>query len=147
MIEPETSDYAPGEVLEQGVTFNAEDIYRAYVAGAAGVIYAGIDLGLSVDAETTARAADAYVKLVHLERGKASPNPLPKENRPMPDTRIFYGPHECSDCGKVIVRASMQEGGEKYDQPDGPIYPSTVWQRHNCDASKITATPLPMPHP
>jgi hypothetical protein len=50
----------------------------------------------------------------------------------MSDDRIFYGPHPCSSCGKLIVRASLAQGGEAFDQPDGPIYPNTPWQRHDC---------------
>ena len=52
------------------------------------------------------------------------------------DGRVFYGPHECGDCGKLIVKASYTQGGEAFDQPEGPIYPNTEWHRHNCDQSK-----------
>ena len=48
------------------------------------------------------------------------------------DTRIFYGPHDCSSCGRKICKASVQEGGESFDYPEGPIYPNTQWNRHNC---------------
>jgi hypothetical protein len=51
------------------------------------------------------------------------------------DTRTFYGPHECERCSIVIVKASREEGGEEFEQPDGPIYPNTPWQRHNCKAA------------
>lgn len=48
------------------------------------------------------------------------------------DTRTFYGPHPCAFCGKKIVKASHHQGGESFDVPDGPIYPNTEWQRHDC---------------
>jgi hypothetical protein len=56
------------------------------------------------------------------------------------DPRIFYGPHACSDCKKLIVKASREEGGAAFDQPDGPIYPNTEWQRHNCQPNHQDAT-------
>lgn len=55
----------------------------------------------------------------------------------MSDDRVFYGPHECVRCGKAIAKASTQQGGEEFDYPDGPIYPNTAWDRHNCDNSKV----------
>jgi len=61
----------------------------------------------------------------------------------MSDERVFYGPHECHRCGKTIVKASYTQGGEEFDQPDGPIYPNTEWTRHNCDGNRITTHPLP----
>jgi hypothetical protein len=48
------------------------------------------------------------------------------------DRRVFYGPHLCQKCGRMIVRASFEDGGESFDQPDGPIYPNTVWVQHVC---------------
>jgi hypothetical protein len=56
------------------------------------------------------------------------------------DPRNFYGPHACSDCKKLIVKASREEGGAAFDQPDGPIYPNTEWQRHNCQPNHQDAT-------
>ena len=53
------------------------------------------------------------------------------------DDRIFYGPHPCSDCGKMICKASHTQGGEAFDYPDDPIYPNTEWKRHNCAAKEI----------
>lgn len=46
------------------------------------------------------------------------------------DTRTFYGPHACSECGALICKASFDEGGEEFDYPQGPIYPNTQWQAH-----------------
>jgi len=46
--------------------------------------------------------------------------------------RIFYGPHQCLDCGGIICKASYTQGGESFDYPKGPIYPNTDWKRHNC---------------
>lgn len=58
------------------------------------------------------------------------------------DDRIFYGPFACSDCTKMICKASYTQGGEVFDYPDGPIYPNTEWKRHNC-AAKGIPTPRP----
>lgn len=46
--------------------------------------------------------------------------------------RVFYGPHSCALCGATICKASRHHGSEEFDYPDGPIYPNTVWVRHNC---------------
>lgn len=66
---------------------------------------------------------------------------------------VFYGPHDCArGCGKTIVKAAIEQGGEEFDQPEGPIYPNTVWGRHTCekaeqpgvDATKVVdAAPTP----
>lgn len=45
---------------------------------------------------------------------------------------IYYGPHACDVCGELICRVSLEQGGDKFDYPEGPIYPNTVWQPHSC---------------
>ena len=59
--------------------------------------------------------------------------PHPDKGMAMTDDRVFYGPHPCDVCGKTIAVASRTQGGEKFEYPDGPIYPNTVWARHNCE--------------
>jgi hypothetical protein len=44
---------------------------------------------------------------------------------------VFYGPYACPDCGRQIVKAALQSGGQEFDAPDGPIYPNTRWRRHD----------------
>jgi hypothetical protein len=71
---------------------------------------------------------------------------LPREERmtQTTDDRIFYGPHPCARCGKTIVKASYEQGGEEFDYPDGPIYPNTEWHRHCCtvaEADRIYTAP------
>ena len=56
----------------------------------------------------------------------------------MTDNRVFYGPHNCKDCGDLICKASRTQGGESFNYPEGPIYPNTTWVRHNCDLNKAT---------
>jgi hypothetical protein len=58
------------------------------------------------------------------------------------DSRTFYGPHDCFSCGRKICKASNQEGGESFDYPEGPIYPNTQWNRHNCIPQAVKP-PLP----
>lgn len=52
------------------------------------------------------------------------------------DKRVFYGPHACEVCGKLIVKASNASGGEAFDQPQGGAYPNTVWEKHKCLSSE-----------
>lgn len=44
---------------------------------------------------------------------------------------VFYGPHACAECGQPIVKAALQQGGQEFDAPEGPIYPNTRWTRHD----------------
>lgn len=46
------------------------------------------------------------------------------------DQATFYGPHDCDRCGCLIVRTSQEDGGHRYDYPEGPIYPNTRWVPH-----------------
>lgn len=51
---------------------------------------------------------------------------------------IFYGPHQCEVCGWRICRVSIEQGGMKFDYPEGIIYPNTNWVVHNCPGSSRT---------
>jgi hypothetical protein len=60
-----------------------------------------------------------------------------EETKPSVDDRIFYGgPHPCSNCDGMIVKASVNQGGEEFDAPEGPIYPNTPWTPHACSGVK-----------
>lgn len=45
---------------------------------------------------------------------------------------IYYGPHACDKCGKMICRLALEQGGEKFDYPEGPVYPNSKWNPHIC---------------
>jgi hypothetical protein len=45
---------------------------------------------------------------------------------------IFYGPHGCDRCGRMIAKASLEQGGRAYNYPSGNIYPNTEWEPHVC---------------
>ena len=47
---------------------------------------------------------------------------------------IYYGPHECSNCGVLIAKMSEQFGATAFTYPRGPIYPNTEWHPHVCDS-------------
>jgi hypothetical protein len=48
---------------------------------------------------------------------------------------IYYGPHKCHRCDKIICKVAVEQGGEEYDYPEGPIYPNTDWVLHVCEGS------------
>jgi hypothetical protein len=49
---------------------------------------------------------------------------------------VFYGPYTCLECGRMICESSFEDGRKAYDYPeDGPIYPNTRWNRHECAAT------------
>lgn len=64
---------------------------------------------------------------------------------------LFYGPHACSQCGRMIAKAAVKQGGAEYNYPLGPIYPNTDWRRHDCPGSAglpkpdESHTPTPSP--
>ena len=45
---------------------------------------------------------------------------------------IYYGPYRCEACERFICREALEQGGGKFDYPDGPIYPNTKWAAHVC---------------
>jgi hypothetical protein len=52
-------------------------------------------------------------------------------------TIIYYGPHPCENCARIICRTSRNDGHKQYrglafDYPDEPIYPNTNWVEHVC---------------
>lgn len=54
---------------------------------------------------------------------------------------IFYGPQPCPECDKMVVTASHEQGGAKYDVPEGPIYPNSIWNLHVCPNAAQSAVP------
>lgn len=63
---------------------------------------------------------------------------------PIGEHVVFYGPHPCDDCGKMICKASREQGEVKFDYPDGPIYPNTSWNLHHCKSQTVN---VPSPEP
>lgn len=49
----------------------------------------------------------------------------------------YYGPHECPNCGDMIVKAGTEWGGAVFTAPDTPIYPNTEWHPHICDPVRV----------
>lgn len=54
---------------------------------------------------------------------------------------VYYGPHECSNCGVMIAKMGHQFGGNAFTYPSGPIYPNTEWHPHVCDPELVAAKP------
>lgn len=53
---------------------------------------------------------------------------------------VYYGPHQCENCGVKIAKMGIEFGGNTFTYPEGPIYPNTEWHPHVCDpkdASKL----------
>jgi hypothetical protein len=46
---------------------------------------------------------------------------------------VYYGPHQCENCGVNIVKMGREWGGTAFTNPEGPIYPNTEWHPHVCD--------------
>jgi len=64
----------PGEMLQQGLHFDAADIWAAYEAGARkafAILKRGLPVGVKFET-LVARAADGYTKLVHVQRPRNS---------------------------------------------------------------------------
>jgi hypothetical protein len=51
---------------------------------------------------------------------------------------IFYGPHGCDRCGRMIAKASLEQGGRAYNYPSGNIYPNTEWEPHVCSRTGMS---------
>jgi hypothetical protein len=56
---------------------------------------------------------------------------------------IYYGPHECGNCGVLICKMGYEFGGNAFTYPSGPIYPNTEWHPHVCDPRMVAAKPKP----
>lgn len=54
---------------------------------------------------------------------------------------IYYGPHECKNCGVLIAKMGHEFGGNAFTYPDGPIYPNTEWHPHVCDPKRVSSRP------
>jgi excisionase family DNA binding protein len=53
---------------------------------------------------------------------------------------VYYGPHPCRNCGRMIVE---EAGGSAFDAAVGPVYPNTVWPPHVCDPkARVTCSDL-----
>lgn len=52
---------------------------------------------------------------------------------------IYYGPHECDNCGILIAKMGHEWGGSAFTYPEGPIYPNTEWHVHVCDHKDVWA--------
>lgn len=56
---------------------------------------------------------------------------------------VYYGPHECSNCGILIAKMGAEWGGTAFTYPDPTdhIYPNTEWHPHVCDQSRVKRIP------
>lgn len=50
---------------------------------------------------------------------------------------VYYGPHECSNCGILIAKMGDEWGGTAFTYPSGPVYPNTEWHPHVCDPFEV----------
>lgn len=50
---------------------------------------------------------------------------------------IYYGPHNCENCGIPIAKMGHEWGGNAFTYPEGPIYPNTEWHPHVCDPKQV----------
>lgn len=68
-------------------------------------------------------------------------------------TPVYYGPHACERCGRMIVKAAIEAGGQAFDPPPALLrvfrrgseagnvdvcYPAT-WRPHTCAAADVDA--------
>jgi hypothetical protein len=54
---------------------------------------------------------------------------------------VYYGPHECSNCGVLVAKMAIEFGGNAFTYPEGPIYPNTEWHSHVCDPQRVAEKP------
>lgn len=54
---------------------------------------------------------------------------------------IYYGPHQCPNCGVMITKMGFEFGGNTFTYPNGPIYPNTPWYPHVCDPERVARQP------
>lgn len=45
---------------------------------------------------------------------------------------VWYGPHECTDCGKIVVKSGAETGGVALDFAQDSHYPNHQWRLHQC---------------
>lgn len=58
---------------------------------------------------------------------------------------VWYGPHACNKCGKMIVKSSFETGGKELDAEDyNHHYPNFRWHQHVCDPKDIAGLPSAM---
>lgn len=50
---------------------------------------------------------------------------------------IYYGPHECENCGLMICKMGHEFGGNAFNYPSEPIYPNTEWHPHVCNPKLV----------
>lgn len=52
---------------------------------------------------------------------------------------IFYGPHECHGCGRIVVRRAKEQGQDlTLDAAEfNHHYPNFVWLEHVCTPSGL----------
>lgn len=51
---------------------------------------------------------------------------------------VYYGPHECSNCGVMVAKMGAEFGGNSFNYPEGPVYPNSEWQPHVCDPDLVS---------
>ncbi len=44
---------------------------------------------------------------------------------------VYYGPHDCANCGVKIAKMGDEWGGTAFTYPTGPVYPNT------CDLFEV----------
>lgn len=50
---------------------------------------------------------------------------------------VWYGPHECNNCGATIVKSSHNQGGIELDAPFDHHYPNHRWVLHRCNKPEV----------
>jgi hypothetical protein len=57
---------------------------------------------------------------------------------------VFYGPHLCARCSRLIVHRSVADGGAEWEVPS-PVSmagaPLQAWMQHNCTAEMPNIRP------
>jgi hypothetical protein len=54
---------------------------------------------------------------------------------------VYYGPHQCDNCGAMIVKMGIEFGGTAFNAPKTYAYPNTEWHPHVCDPTEVAAYP------
>jgi hypothetical protein len=50
---------------------------------------------------------------------------------------VYYGPHQCDNCGAMIVKMGVEFGGTAFNAPKTYAYPNTEWHPHVCDPAAV----------